>query len=361
MYEINPPKYQQALEWAAQVVDNVLDGSFTQFTCGSKTYRSTWWQLSADDPHGYNTYRNTVTNALLMEAVMKLYSIRQTFSHAPSFLKGQQEYYTIAVTLSQFLKWMQLSNGGFADGMNHAKGSNLSFKGCAVSGLGPTYDQGVPMDAFARLYVAAQEQQDQETAVDAKHVLTQLMTFMLQSPQENTNETPGCQLFLQQRQDCGAQGCPGNKPQDNCCFSASLPYQVGPFCFKKAAQVHNPLLAPVQGKNILSDGPTNTGGNPSDRAFKGIFVRYLTYTIDTLERSGLLWQKGNPDLLALVDKGINMIQQNVDWVLPNAKMDNGMYSFYWDWSAKQNKFSPVVTTATTFSVVDLMNAQRRLL
>ncbi len=360
MYEINPPKYQDALKWAVQVVDNVLEGSFTEFTCGNQTYKSTWWQLDGNDPQGLNTYRNTVTNALLMEAIMRLYNIRKTFSHPLPILKELDDYYNIAVTLSKFLKWMQLPNGAFADGMNHAHGTSLDFKGCAVSALGPTYDQGIPMDAFARLYIAAQERGDQEMAQRSRLTFTRLMQFMLKTPQENKTTTQGCKLFLGQRQDCGAQGCPGNKPRNDCCFSSALPHEVGPFCFKKTNQTDNPLLAPVHGMNILSDGADNMGDNPSDRAFKGIFVRYLTYTIDTLERSGLLWSGENADLLTLVDRGIHFIRENADWVIPNAKITNGMYSFYWDWTREQNQHSPVVTTATTFSVVDLMNSQRRL-
>ena len=358
MWEYDNDLFSKELLVASQIFNATYDTSFNSFKCSNgNTYKSTWWQLLNDDPLGINTYRNTITNSLFLELCMRLYNvdINDLEDRIKYELRPRNLYWETAKELVKFLSTLKMSNGFMADGFKSKKrNSDSDVHDCSLDTSIYTYTQGVILDGFSRVSMVALEKND---IVLHKHCLKfvlDLLKLMLLEPNENIGNQMGCDIHINEKIDCGIgvdkNSCVKNK---NCCFSDQFASNINPHCYKKQKIAINPLLTNVNGKSILIENYFDSS-NSSD-AFKGIFIRYLAYCIQTLQP--LSFQ--NNEVLQYTDKTVKFISNNKEFVLNNAKnKKTDLYSFFWN--LDQNKTDLLdkryFSTATTGSVIDLLNS-----
>ena len=104
----------------------------------------------------------------------------------------------------------------------------------------------------------------------------------------------------------------------------------------------------------------NSKSEASSNAFKGIFMRYLAYSIKTLHTFFKSHNKEYSDSIkSTLLNAIRFIKNNYNYVLKNSvNKQNGLYSFYWNLSKEQNYYinDDQFSTASTISVIDLINS-----
>jgi hypothetical protein len=428
----SPRKYDRELLWGSQIFNETIRSSFTEYSCADgKSYWSTWWQLSAQDPHGENeatSFRNTITNSLLLELGLRLYDLVDLVPHPEDYeLMTKDEYWDIALKLQAFL--MRLWGYSSASGLMNDGGR------CGMEGGSLTYTNGVILDAFARFAVIAYRRGMMDLYHQSLDVVKTIMTTMTLTPEENMvpAKNPGCvksvntlkcsgsgpvnpghdrtcaelipvaesgfcqcddgstvgydcghsdftctsactrstacKADLNQRVDCiGSAGGDSKtclaSPDPLCCYDSGG--EVGamglPFCYKASATVpKNDRLVPVNGVSILTEGYGNCGSaGTSFDAFKGIFVRYLGYAIQTLEKFWFLHpQEKSSEWQRLAKKCKKFLQNNAAWVMANGKNEKtGRYAYCWQLTKAQAQLASenTQTSISTFSVVDLINS-----
>lgn len=368
MYEYNHILFDKELLFGSQIFNATYNTSFTLFDCtGSIKYTTTWWQLFGPtkpdnsindeaDPNGIKTYRNAVTNSLFLELALRLYDISKNMKSdmlSKYELYNKDIYWDVANKLIPFLKSLKLNNGLIADG----------YKDCNTITENPyTYTQGIILDAFSRAGIIAYEKNDKILYYDCLNFVLLLIDKMTLNALLNVSDTISCNIHVNNRIDCiGNEG--GDKEKclsdHNCCYNSNLPGETAPYCYKKANETINPLLTTVNNVSILTEIYSSMSEG-SGNAFKGIFMRYLSYSIKTLN---IFFKKHpkeyNVRAKTILSNAIIFIQNNYNYVLENSvNKKNGLYSFFWNLSKEQNSYlnDNQFSTASTISVVDLINS-----
>jgi predicted alpha-1,6-mannanase (GH76 family) len=385
MWEYNPNKFGIELLAGSQIFNKVHETSFNSFICSNtgKTYYTTWWQLLPaltpegdikpdGDPTGINTYRNAVTNSLYLELAMRLYqigNIKCVDTSRVFNLQNNDLYWDIAKKEVEFLSSLKMDNGLIADGYKNLNGTRKSLDesvNCGYDERPFTYTQGVILDGFAKVAVEAYKRKENDLYNHCMDFIYNLITLMILNPEENIGTNNSCKLHINKRIDCiGEIG--GNQTvclkNNECCFDSNLPGNINPLCYKKSIETLNPLLTTVNNdRSMLISILTETFDHYSDssgNAFKGIFIRYLTYTIIFKHHK----KEYSNKYKNLIIKAKTFIQNNVNYVIINSKnKNNNLYSFFWNLSLTQTSNLPdnFFTTASTGSVIDLINSYNYL-
>jgi hypothetical protein len=368
MYEYNNELFDKELLFSSQIFNATYNNSFTLYDCGKdKQYTTTWWQLfgptnpdnsinTEADPTGLKTYRNAVTNSLFLELSLRLYNISKNMNsdmRSKYELYSKDIYWNVATKLIQFLKTLKLSNGLIADG----------YKDCnTLTENIYTYTQGVILDAFSKASVIAYEINDKILYKDCIQFVLSLINIMTLEASLNISTNVSCDIHINNRIDCigktgGDQEICLSSP--SCCYNSDFPAESVPFCYKKINETINPLLTTVNNMSILTE-IYNSKAEASGNAFKGIFMRYLAYSIETLHTFFKSHNKEYSDSIKLtLLNAIKFIKNNYNYVLKNSvNKQNGLYSFYWNLSKEQNSYinDDQFSTSSTISVIDLINS-----
>ena len=107
---------------------------------------------------------------------------------------------------------------------------------------------------------------------------------------------------------------------------------------------------------LVEPAVTTIEGNQSPAAFKGIYCRYLSYVAQTLATHHSLLKDLHIPVDVIVKEAPSFLDKNSQQ-MTNIYRD-GMYAYVWTNTKEQTRTAPVwqFTTATTFSVIDLINA-----
>lgn len=348
-----PMMFSQELQWANDNYERMCNATYNNVDCANwnKTFTVTWWETFQDtDPNGINTYRNSITNGLLLLLGMRLYNLYGNFNATYT----KDTYYTISKTLADFLQSMRTDTGLITDGLSKPKRNSVNEPAtCSWSDGYYTYIQGVVIGAFGAFSVAAYEKKDTQAYNNAINFTRDLVDLMTLTPDRNTTNSPGsCNINVINRTACGNTTDQNTCSQNTgCCYEATELSNAP--CYNKASPAKNPFLVTVNGVSILTEYNSTEGGN--SMIFKGIFSKYLGYTVQTL----INFYTKYPDLATdrdqqLVTRSIEFLRQNFDWASYNAQKDS-MYSGIWQFTQDQtskldNKW---FTTGSTMAMVDL--------
>jgi hypothetical protein len=355
-----PDMFKKQLIWAAQVYHDIYTKTFNNFTCANLNieFETTWWQTFTSDPTGINTYRNTITNLQLLEVGLRLYN--NIDASVSDQLYTKDKYYSISTKLVYFIQKMILPNGLVCDGIKKPdRKSNSDPSNCELSQDYYTYAQGIAIDSFTNMAVIAFDRKDIETYNNCIEFTMNLIKLMTLTPKNNItiSNTKTCNLNIAMRKDCNGPDEIDKEVCTNsgCCFDSSN--ILGNWCYKPVSPPVNNLLTTVGGISILTEN--NNDQSNDSHAFKGIFVRYLGYSLKTLK---LFFDKNTNLYLDvyknIIERASQFLLQNLNWVLKNCSK-NFMYAGYWELDSDNIpvKFVPdsKFTTGSTFSVVDLFN------
>ena len=294
LYDWKPERFPTALKWASIIFEDLMKNGYTSFTCEGETFYSTWWVYDHGDLEGNHRYRNTITNSLIMGFALRMYDIsvadpstQQTYG-----LRTPDQYWFVVENAIKFL--MPIKDR--VVGLMHDGWNKIENRQCSTpdpTGEYWTYNQGVVLDDFSRAAILY-HQKGQYIERD------ELVMFVISLIKTMTQPAP-----------------------------------------------NNPLVVKVEsGAYILQDAHPEDGSN---RAFKGIFCRYLSYSVWNLLHLPLYSEE-----VDILKKAGEFIRGNVDWVRANGER-NGFFSYTWNLTKDQVVGVPDddFTIASSFGVMDL--------
>jgi hypothetical protein len=366
-----PKRYPYALQYASLIFNSISYSPCTLIMPDKtqKTFWTTWWQYDANDPLGMNTYRNGVTNSLYLVLAMKLYKQSLLVSDPESyFMKKSETYWNIAQHLVSFIKLLITPSTGLLNdgiGRSHITTPNTPQTYFIKSGQYYNYNQGVMLKGFSLVAMEYYDRDQIDEYDDTLSIVYRLMKIMTLTPEENieTYKPSTCNLDMAMKIKCGS-GSTDQKTcltNTNCCFKGRRSNDIEPFCYSPGPERVNNLLVEVNGVNILTELPgVDPGG--SEPAFKGIFVRHLSYAMDIIHQ---LPAGKEHKWVKLLQRAKQFLIQNAEWVTKTPPTSDGLYAYWWQLRPDQiNTYrasDPVFgfTTASTFSVVDLINSANK--